>query len=67
MVAHDPASSHPLGFPVAPRRNRRLGLPLRVLTKTVCPDDRLIEFSDAKLRKKHFGDQSHDVGQLTVA
>ncbi|MGA5461699.1 oxygenase MpaB family protein [Mycobacterium sp. NPDC050041] len=43
MLAHDVSVAHPRRFMEAPGRNRRLGRPLRVLTKTVRPDQQLID------------------------
>ncbi|MDO3639641.1 oxygenase MpaB family protein [Mycolicibacterium arseniciresistens] len=43
MLAHDVSAAHPRRFMEAPRRNRRLGRPLRILTKTVRPDQQLID------------------------
>lgn len=43
MLTQDTDVAHPRRFMEAPRRNRRLGRPLRVLTKTVRPDPDLVE------------------------
>ncbi|MBO0677955.1 DUF2236 domain-containing protein [Mycolicibacterium sp. S2-37] len=49
MVAHEVTATVPRRFMAAPERNRRLGRPLRLLTKTVRPDDGLIQLIGRRL------------------
>jgi len=52
MVAQQELSSHPRRFMAAQRRNRRLGRPLQVLTRTARPDPDLIDLIGQRLMKR---------------
>ncbi|PRC50256.1 DUF2236 domain-containing protein, partial [Mycobacterium sp. ITM-2017-0098] len=49
MVTQDAPPSHPQRFMAAEQRNRRMGRPLRVLTRTVRPDPQLIDLIGERL------------------
>ncbi|BBY95507.1 hypothetical protein MGALJ_51760 [Mycobacterium gallinarum] len=52
MVAQQAQSLHPGRFMEAPRRNRRLGRPLQVLTRTARPDPELIDLIGQRLLER---------------
>jgi hypothetical protein len=52
MFAQTMRPSHPRRFMEAPDRNRRLGRPLRLLTRTMRPDDQLIELIGRRLMQR---------------
>jgi len=52
MVAQHELPSHPRRFMASPRRNRRLGRPLQVLTRTTRPDAELIDLIGQRLMKR---------------
>jgi ER-bound oxygenase mpaB/B'/Rubber oxygenase, catalytic domain len=52
MFAQTMRPSHPHRFMEAPHRNRRLGRPLRLLTRTVRADDQLIELIGRRLMQR---------------
>ncbi|WP_006244353.1 oxygenase MpaB family protein [Mycolicibacterium tusciae] len=52
MFAQRVLPSHPRRFMEAPQRNRRLGRPLKVLTRTTRPDDQLVELIGQRLMKR---------------
>ena len=52
MVAQRALPPHPRRFMAAPQRNRRLGRPLRLLTRTMRPDHQLIELIGQRLMQR---------------
>ena len=61
MLAQTTLPPHPRRFMEAPQRNRRLGRPLRVLTKTARPDPQLIDLIGQRLMHRD------EVGAALVA
>ena len=52
MFAQTALPSHPRRFMAAPQRNRRLGRPLQLLTKTMRPDPQLVELIGQRLMQR---------------
>lgn len=61
MVTQDAPPAHPQRFMAAEQRNRRMGRPLRVLTRTVRPDPQLIDLIGERLMHRD------EVGAALVA
>ncbi len=52
MFARTALPPHPRRFMAAPKRNRRLGRPLRLLTRTTRPDPQLVELIGQRLMQR---------------